>query len=186
MGKLDIIAQPNAIDFTSTLYHDTYPLISPANANLSGKQYLVTGASKGIGRAITISLAKAGASAIALLARSSVAETAKLALAAAKDAGREPPRILEVACDMTSASAVEDAAARVEKEFGRLDVLVNNAGYLETWKNIIDSDPEDWWRTWEVNVKGCYLMDRSFIPLLLRGGDKTVVTVSSAGGLTKT
>ena len=154
MGKVDILKEPNAINFTSTVYHDTYSYISPIAANLRGKNYLITGASKGIGRAMCISLAKGGASGIAMLARSSVAETRDLALKAAREAGREEPRMLELAVDMTDRAAVEEAAKEVEREFGRLDVLVNNAGYLEMWKSITDSDPEEWWRTWEVNLRG--------------------------------
>jgi NAD(P)-dependent dehydrogenase (short-subunit alcohol dehydrogenase family) len=90
-----------------------------------------------------------------------------------------------LAVDMTDRSAVEEAAVTVEREFGRLDVLVNNAGYLEKWLPLAETDPDEWWRTWEVNLRGCYLMDRAFIPLLLKGGDKTIVTVTSAGGLSK-
>ncbi|KAI9881749.1 MAG: hypothetical protein M1823_006540 [Watsoniomyces obsoletus] len=134
---------------------------------------------------MVVSLARAGASAIAVLARSSLSQTVDMALAAAKQAGRAAPRFLELAVDMTDRSVVEEAAVTVEREFGRLDVLVNNAGYLEKWLPLAETDPEEWWRTWEVNLRGCYLMDRAFIPLLLKGGDKTIVTVTSAGGLSK-
>jgi NAD(P)-dependent dehydrogenase (short-subunit alcohol dehydrogenase family) len=61
--------------------------------------------------------------------------------------------------------------------------LVNNAGYLEEWKPIAESDPAEWWKTWDVNVRGVYLVSRAFIPLLLANdsGLKTIVNVSSAG-----
>ena len=178
------IKDPVAYNFTSPTHHDTYDYIDPSNFELSGKYYLISGASKGIGRQMVISLSKAGASGIALLARSSVSETVKEALAAAKEAGRKPPKMLELSADMTDRKTVEEAAKKVEGEFGRLDVLVNNAGYLETFNPIAEMDADDWWRTWEVNLKGCFLMDRAFIPLLLKSGDKTMITVTSAGGLT--
>jgi len=52
---------------------------------------------------------------------------------------------------------------------------------LETFKNIHESDPDEWWKSFEINVKGVYLMSRAFLPLLLRGGDKTIVTTTSIG-----
>lgn len=85
------------------------------------------------------------------------------------------------------------AKAQVEQNVpngGGLDVLVNNAGYLENWTPLGQSDSADWWRSFEVNVRGVYLMIRAFIPLLLRGssgGDvgkpKMIVNVSSRGAL---
>jgi len=59
--------------------------------------------------------------------------------------------------------------------------LINNAGYLEEFIPIIDSDPSEWWKTWEVNVRGIYYVTKAFLPLLLKGGDKTVVNLSSIG-----
>ncbi|KAA6407470.1 MAG: hypothetical protein FRX48_08713 [Lasallia pustulata] len=77
---------------------------------------------------------------------------------------------------------VENVAKQVRHEFaGRLDILVNNAGYLEAFKPVADSDPEQWWRTWTINMCGLYLVTRAFLPLLLGGGAMTVVYVSSVG-----
>ena len=61
--------------------------------------------------------------------------------------------------------------------------MINNAGYLETFTPVAESDPEEWWKTWEINVKGPYLVTRAFIPLLLQteGGLKTILSVSSIG-----
>ncbi len=64
---------------------------------------------------------------------------------------------------------------------GKVDILINNAGYLEQLAHIDSSDPEGWWKTWEVNVKGVYLMTKFFLPLLLKSDLKTVVVVSSVG-----
>lgn len=83
---LDHIRDPVAYNFTSSTHHDTYDYINLSNFDLSGKYFLVSGASKVIGKQMVISLSQAGASAIALLARSSVSETFKEAVAAAKAA----------------------------------------------------------------------------------------------------
>lgn len=78
---------------------------------------------------------------------------------------------------------MEAAAKQVKEAFGGLDILMNNAGYLETFKPVADSDPEEWWKTYEINVKGPYLCSRSFLPILLntKGGLKTIVNTSSVG-----
>lgn len=59
--------------------------------------------------------------------------------------------------------------------------MINNAGVLGEMKLITDTDPEVWWQTWNVNVRGPYLVTRAFLPLILKGGDKTIVTTSSVG-----
>lgn len=137
---------------------------------------------------MAISYAKAGASGIALLARSDLSQTVAEVGQAASDAGRAIPHILDLKCDTTSASDVATAAETITTEFGgRLDILINNAGYLETWRPVAESDPDEWWKTWEVNVKGTYLMTRAFLPLLLspnsKDGLKTIIQVSSFGGV---
>ncbi|KAK2601898.1 hypothetical protein QQS21_004585 [Conoideocrella luteorostrata] len=130
-----------------------------------------------------MSFVKAGASRIALLARRDMAELVKQLQQVATAAGRLKPQVLVLRADQTDQAQVEAAAKQVELAFGSLDILVNNAGYMEEWKPIAESNPTDWWKSWEVNVKGPYLICRSFIPLLLRGSTKTIVQVSSFGAL---
>lgn len=175
-----------AFTFVKTRHHDTYPYIDPLQGEASNLRVLVTGASKGIGRATVASFARAGASAIALLARSDLDDVAREVADAAKQAGRKEPKVLKLQADMTDAAAVERAVRTVEQEFQTLDVVINNASYLEKWRPIAESDPVDWWRTWEVNLRGTYLVSRSTLPLLLKGGQKTIVTITSAGGLSTT
>ncbi|KAI4254787.1 MAG: hypothetical protein LQ352_002912 [Teloschistes flavicans] len=98
---------------------------------------------------------------------------------AAADAGKKPPNLLTVKLDTLSRQSVEEAAKKVQDTFGSLDVLVNNAGVLEKFDRIADSDPDVWWKTWETNIRGAYLMTRSFVPLLLKGSGKTILNVSS-------
>ena len=167
--------------FVPTIHHDTYPAIDPLKANLSGKYVLITGASKGIGRATALSFAKAGASGIAILARSDLSTLVAELHEAAEQAGRPRPHVLSITADQTDEAQVGVAAAMVSAQFGRLDILINNAGYLETWRPVAESSVQDWWKSFEVNVKGVYLMDRAFIPLLLHSGDKTIIVVSSFG-----
>lgn len=172
---------PSSRSFTSQIYHDTYDFIKLIRGNFSDRRVLITGASKGIGSETVVSFARAGYAHIALLARSSTTTTMEKAKDAAQAAGHPSPRFLELRADLVSMNSIASAAAKVQEAWGRLDILINNAGYLEAWKPIAESDPEDWWRSWEVNLKGSYLIDRAFIPLLLNGTEKTLVTVTSAG-----
>ncbi|CAD0112201.1 unnamed protein product [Aureobasidium uvarum] len=169
--------------FTPTTHNDTYDFISTKSQNLKGKRVFLTGASKGIGRETALSMARAGASSIALGARSSLSELATEVEKAAKEAGHPSPQVISIKLDVTDVSSTEQAAKTVKDEFGGLDFLFNNAGYLEDFKKIGESDPDEWWKTQEVNIKGPYLVARAFIPLLLdtKDGDKTIINTSSIG-----
>jgi NADP-dependent 3-hydroxy acid dehydrogenase YdfG len=118
---------------------------------------------------------------IAIGARSSLDAVKQEIRKAAQKADRGEPKILSLALDVSDSSSVADAASKVESEFGRLDVLMNNAGFLESFKPIANSDIDAWWTTYEVNVKGVYLCSRAFLPLMLKGDLKTIVNVSSIG-----
>ena len=168
--------------FVSTIRHDTYPFIDPKKANLKGKHVFITGASKGIGRATAISYAQAGASVIALGARSSLSTLEPEILTAAKNAGHPAPKVFTYELDVTERESVDTAAREaVEDLNGRVDILINNAGYFEEPTPIEKSDPNEWWKTWTVNMFGPYLVTRAFLPIMLKGGDKQIINVSSAG-----
>ena len=139
------------VDFTPAIHHGTYPAIDPATkSDCTNKYVFVTGASEGIGRAIAIAYAKAGVAAIGLGARSDLASLEQEIKIAAETAGTKVPRVLTCVMDLVDQEVVERTAKDVEKVFGRLDVLINNAGYLEEYVPIVESDPEEWWKTWMV------------------------------------
>lgn len=166
--------------FTSTLHHEPYAAISPSHTNFSGKSVVIIGASRGIGRAIALSFARAGASSITLCARSKLDSVAAEAAAAATAAGRPEPTVISVPLDVTSEASVSAAADEVGRRFGTVDVLVHNSGVLDSGK-IGEADPAAWWRVWEVNVLGPFLAVRAFLPLLLKGAGAQVVITSSVG-----
>ena len=139
------LSEPSGSDYyTSTVHNDTYSAISPLSANLAGKSVYISGASKGIGKAIAISYARAGASQIAIGARSNVASVAAEVEAAAKDAKRPGPKVLPLTVDITNQSSVETAASEVKSAFGKLDILINNAGSLGKKAPVGDTDPSEW------------------------------------------
>ena len=94
---------------------------------------------------MAISFANAGASKTAVGDRSDMSQLAKYVEAAAVSAARSAPKMLLLKLDVTNEQSVEKAAAEVEKLFGKLDVLVNNAGILGQFGMIADSKPEKWW-----------------------------------------
>ncbi|KAF7532337.1 hypothetical protein G7054_g8078 [Neopestalotiopsis clavispora] len=189
MAKFIEAMSPNAFEnlkaaqsFTKTLHSDTYDFISPKHVNLSGRSVLITGASKGIGRATALSYAAAGCSKIAIAARSDLSSLEKELKEAA--GSKSSPQVLCLKVDVTSEDSVKAAAEAVAKEFGgALDVLINNAGYLEEWKPVVESDATDWWKVWDINIKGTYLCSKYFIPLLLKGNLKTNILTSSFGSM---
>lgn len=123
----------SGIDFTKTIRNDTYDFVKPEQFDLVSRSVLVTGASKGLGKDNAISFARAGASHIAIAARSGLEDVEKQMKEAAQKAGRKEPTILSLKLDVTDKQSVSDAAAKIEKDFGNLDIVINNAGYLEKW-----------------------------------------------------
>lgn len=130
---------------------------------------------------MALSFAKGGASSIAIGARGDMTSLVEELGQKATAAGRNPPKVLPVPLDVTSRESVDNAAQTIEKELGKLDILVNNAGVIESLTKIADTDPDEWWRIWEVNIRGTYLVTRAFLPLMLKGGDKQIVNVNSIG-----
>ncbi|KAK3076399.1 hypothetical protein LTS18_013141, partial [Coniosporium uncinatum] len=150
-GSQNPIEGPGDYDFTSQVHNDTYDAISPTNFDFSGKAVFISGGTKGIGRAITIAFAGAGASYIAAGARSVVPSLENDVIAAAEKAGRRAPHFLSLTLDVTAQKSTEEAAKKVESEFGRCDIVVNVAGIVGQMAPIADSDPEEWWKVWNVN-----------------------------------
>lgn len=171
-----------AKNFTTELHSDTYSYIQ--RSSMPGKTVLITGASRGIGQAVAISYAQAGASQIALAARTDLSAVQAEVHNAAIKAGHRPPKVLALSLDITSLTSVEASLKEIESNFGTLDVLINNAGYMEKSLSITESDPDDVWRSFEINNKGTYLMTKTFLPLLISSkGLGTIINLSSVSAL---
>ncbi len=142
------------------------------------KSALVTGAATGIGRSAVLALAGAGYD-VALNFSSS--ERAARETAAA--AGKVGARTLLVRCDVSDEAGVRAMLKAVEDEFGRLDVLINNAGTTAPWKprDLETLSLEDWDRVFAVNVRGLFQVTRAAIPLLRQSKGCVVNTASIVG-----
>ena len=175
------------VDFTPTVHRDTYPAISSATASkLDGRSVLITGAANGVGRALAISFAKAGASQIAVADKATFNDLDQDMLKAAQANGKPGPQILQLVLDITNRAKVESTAKEVGEIFGGLDILINNAGRFAEYVPMLDSDPDEYWNTFEINLGGTFNVTRYFLPLLLNKprGLMTLVSVSSIAALT--
>ncbi|MGH2354931.1 MAG: SDR family NAD(P)-dependent oxidoreductase [Chloroflexota bacterium] len=145
------------------------------SSELAGKVAVVTGGGRGIGRAIARFLARAGAD-VALCARSR--EEIDAVAAELRALGR---RALAVPADVANWDEVSAFAQAVSREFGRVDVLVNNAGCgVERNTPLAESNPERWWRAVEVNLYGTYLVTRALLEYMGAGGK--IVNIGSGMG----
>ncbi len=119
-----------------------------------GNRVFIVGASKGVGKRTGIAFAESGASAIGLGARSALDDLAAEVVSAAKKGGHKPPRVLTVKLDVLDQSSIDGAAKEVQQRFGGLDILVNNAAWMEKATPIADNYPGTWWYTMEANRYG--------------------------------
>jgi 3-oxoacyl-[acyl-carrier protein] reductase len=144
------------------------------------KVAIVTGSATGIGRACALRFAENKFNVVVNYSRSEA--EARESLKLVEDCG---VRGLLVQCDVGSDAAVREMLHTVDREFGRLDVLVNNAG--TTWfidhKNLEEMSEEKWDRILQVNLKGPFFCIRAAVPLLKKSGGGAVVNVSSVAGI---
>jgi 3-oxoacyl-[acyl-carrier protein] reductase len=141
---------------------------------------LVTGAATGIGRSAAIALAKNGYDVVVNFSRSE--DAAKISANEAEAAGA---RTLLYRADVSNDASVRAMLAATEKEFGRLDVLINNAGTTVDVepKNFDDMTVEAWNRVFAVNVLGLFLVTRAATPLLKKSPNGCIVNTCSIAGL---
>ncbi len=140
------------------------------------KVALVTGASRGIGAHLARALAGAGY-AVAAVARS--AESLAGIVGELRDGGSA---VLSLPADVTDVAAVEAVVERTMATWGRIDVLVNNAGSVEAERPIWEADPEQWWAVLEANVRGPFLLTRAVAPHMIAAGGGRIINMNSGAG----
>lgn len=180
-------------NFTSKRHATTYDYISPLKLDLTGKHVLITGTAfeNGVGYATATAFARAGASVIAVADRHGISEQLLSRLrSAAVQAGLVEPTVIGCTVDIAQLDSVQAMFDSVSQAFGgRLDVLVNNAAHMEPIQSFLDTDPDVYWRSYEVNVRGLFNMARVFLPMLLSSRNEhkglcTMINVASSGALT--
>ena len=136
---------------------------------------IVTGASKGIGRAIALALGKAGAN-VVLAARS-----AKELETVGQEMRQAGCSAIVQAADVTNREQVERLVSKAIGSFGRIDILVNNAG-IGTFKTVVDMEVEEFDAMWNVNMRGVFLATKAVLPHMTKAGSGNIVNISSLAG----
>ncbi len=144
---------------------------------MTGKVAIVTGASRGIGEAIARGMAEQGAT-VVLSSREHQA-LVKVAESIATQGGKALP----VACHTGRPDAIDSLFARVESELGRVDVLVNNAATNPYFGPVLDAPESVFDKTFEVNVKGYFLMTQRAAKIMADQGGGSVINVASIAGI---
>lgn len=172
---------------TKIWHSESHPAIDPSRPELSqkGKVVVITGAGGSIGRATAVSFAKAGASKIAIIGRTdkplqeTKAEVEKLA---------PGTNVLVLHGDISDADSVRGAFGNVKQTLGNIDVLVCNAGYLSRFEALGEAEPEEWWKGFEINVKGAFNCTRAYLsvagtsPILIKISTCPVMMPAMAKG----
>jgi len=143
---------------------------------VSGKVAIITGGGTGIGRACALMLAREGAKvALAARRRDKLETVAREIVAAGGEA-------LATECDVTDKVSVEHAVRAVEDHFGKLHIIINNAGAVHVG-SVEETSDDDWNRVISVNLTGTFLMSRAGVPALRRAGGGSIINIGSYLGI---
>ncbi len=143
---------------------------------LEGRVALVTGASRGIGRAIAVAFGQAGAS-VAVTARSTSALEA--VVAEVSEAGGDA---LAITADLGVPADVQHIADAALSRFDRIDILVNNAGIVHPRVDLVDFDPALWRQVIDVNLVAAAMLTKAILPSMIAKRSGKIINVSSIGG----
>ncbi|MGI8713142.1 MAG: SDR family NAD(P)-dependent oxidoreductase [Solirubrobacteraceae bacterium] len=148
--------------------------------DITDKVIVITGAARGLGRALAIGLAQQGAR-VAVLARheDQAAHTVQEIVESVPDA----PELLAVAVDVADEAQVQAAAAAVDARWGRVDALINNAGWLPGSMPVLEMKLGDLRRVLDSNLVSGFLMTKHFAPIMIHGGGGRIIYVSSIGAV---
>src|SRR4029079_13914909 len=141
--------------------------------SLAGKSAVVTGAGNGIGRAIALAFAEAGASVACVDLDKTAAE------ATAKATGKTA---IAVACDVSSETQVEAAAKTILAKYPTVHILLNGAAGNDPNGSVLELTLEDWNKVFGVNVAGAFLMSRAILPAMVKAGGGSIIHIASQLG----
>lgn len=144
--------------------------------SLKGKVAFITGAGRGIGKAVAIALANEGVN-VGLLARTE--EALKEVVTEVEALG---VKAAYASVDVSSLEEVNQAVATLTNELGKADILINNAG-IGKFESLLDMNPEEWKKIIDVNLMGPYYVTRAVLPQLIEKNGGDIINISSTNGL---
>lgn len=147
---------------TKKWHSEAYDDIDPRRPELStkGKVIIITGGGGTIGCATALAFANAGATRLAVTGRRDgpLQETKKTVESEVPGA-----KVLTVQSDISDANSMKNALNRVREQLGKINILVANADYLPYFEPVLDAEPEEWWRGFEINTKGVFNTARALL-----------------------
>jgi NAD(P)-dependent dehydrogenase (short-subunit alcohol dehydrogenase family) len=143
---------------------------------LQGKVAIVTGSTKGIGRAVAIGYAEEGA-AVIVCGRSE-----DLAKSLAEELTMRGKKAVALRLDVTSVDSVNQVVAQVVKQFGRINILVNNAGISPIWKRVEETGKEAWDQIIATNLTGAFLCAQAVGKVMIKQKSGKIINMTSVGG----
>ena len=143
---------------------------------LEGKVALVTGGSRGIGKAVAAAYVREGAEVIIAAREVDTLETA------AVDIRKAGGRVVPLRADVANREEVKGLAEEIKRRFGRLHILVNNASLLGPRVPLLEYPEEDWEQVVAVNLHGPFFVIKACLPLMIQAGEGSIINVSSGVG----
>jgi dehydrogenase/reductase SDR family protein 4 len=147
--------------------------------SLKGKVALITGGSRGIGRAIAFAFAEAGADLVVSSRNKRPPELEKVA----EEIQAKGGKALAIPAHVGKKEEVQNVVQKTLKEYGRIDVLVNNAGANPVLSTLVDLEEEAFEKVFEVNLKGAFLMSKAVAKEMIKKGGGRIINISSVSGL---
>ena len=144
--------------------------------SLKGRVAVITGASSGLGRQMSCAFAKAGADLVILARRIERLEELKIELE------KENVKVLPIKCDVTKTEDIANAAVLAEKEFGKVDILVNCAGSSKD-KGVLDMNDDEWDFTINTDLTSVFKMTRAFANIMKKNNYGRIINIASMYGL---
>jgi 3-oxoacyl-[acyl-carrier protein] reductase len=145
-------------------------------SNLKNKNALITGAGKGIGKAVAIALAKEGVNVILLARTQADIDTV------ATEINALGVKSLAITADVSDINSVNNAVKKALAEFKTIDILINNAG-IAAFGNFLELEPTAWERIIQVNLMGTYYVTRAVLPNMIENQTGDIINISSTAGL---
>jgi NAD(P)-dependent dehydrogenase (short-subunit alcohol dehydrogenase family) len=143
---------------------------------LQGKVAIVTGSTKGIGRAVAIGYAEEGATVIVC------GRSEDLAKSLAEELTKKGKKAFALRLDVTSVNSVNQVVDQVVKQFGKIDILVNNAGISPIWKRAEDTGKQDWDQIIATNLTGAFLCAQAVGNVMIKQKSGKIINMTSVGG----
>ncbi|MEE8443371.1 MAG: SDR family oxidoreductase, partial [Dehalococcoidia bacterium] len=146
---------------------------------MGGLVAIVTGASRGIGRAIAKEYAREGAKVVVTARSMTTTGLPSTITQTARDIQQSGGDAMPLACDVTDEEQVREMVREVISRYGQIDVLVNNAGVFYPRKPFLEFEPALWEETMSVNVRGPYLTCRYVLPAMMRQRRGSIINLGS-------